>query len=271
MNLYIDFGGTNFRYQFDNGQIISLGSKTVDLKTFLDDIINKNKQIEFISISFAGQVKDGVIVKSPSIAIENFNIKKYINDTYKIALKIDNDLNCAAIAEHKSTGSKSMALFYIGTGFGGAFLDDGKLVRGVNNQSGEIGHIPFKKTPFVCGCGRDDCIELSVSGSAIKRWCEYYKITSYYHRLDKLHKLNTPESKIIIDNFYDGLAHAFHTAISLFDFSDLVLGGSVGKNKQLKMFLEQEIIKSAFCKNSIKIKLSKLENGSLEGTKKEAK
>lgn len=267
MNLYIDFGGTNFRYVFDNTKITTLKSSDINLKTFLDEIIYKHNNIKLISISFAGQVKDGVIIKAPNITIENLDIKSYIENKYDIKLKIDNDLNCAAKAELHTRATKSLALFYIGTGFGGAFCDDGKLIQGINNQSGEIGHIPFKKTPFVCGCGRDDCVELSVSGSGLKRWCEYHNIDKSYHRLDKLYELNSSESKKIIANFYEGLAHAFHTAVTLFDFSSLVLGGSVGKNKEIKQFLEKEIQKTAFLKKNITIELSTLDNGSLEGTR----
>lgn len=267
MTLYIDFGGTNFRYLFDNTEITTLKSCDINLKAFLDQKIQKHKDIKIISISFAGQVKDGIIIKAPNINIKDFDIKSYIENKYDIKLKIDNDLNCAAKAELHTRATKSLALFYIGTGFGGAFCDDGKLIQGINNQSGEIGHIPFKKTPFVCGCGRDDCIELSVSGSAIKKWCQHYGIDKSYQRLDKLHELNTIESRKILANFYEGLAHAFHTSVTLFDFSSLVLGGSVGKNTEIKFFLEAEIEKTAFLKKNITIELSTLDNGSLEGTR----
>jgi len=53
----------------------------------------------------------------------------------------------------------------------------------------------------------------------------------------------------------------------LFDFDTLVLGGSVGKNSFIKEFLQQELQKTRFNKNDIDIITSKLQNGSLEGTK----
>lgn len=266
MNLYIDFGGTNFRYKLDNGELRSLESREISLTRFIDKMVSMYK-IEKIAISFAGIVKDGHILSSPNIDIEPIGIKEYCLDRYNIELKIQNDLNCAALAEYNTLKTNSLAVFYIGTGFGSAFIDNGNLITGNNNQSGELGHIPFKKTPFTCGCGRDDCLELSVSGSGVKKWCEQYGIEKEYARLDKLYELNSDEAKIIIKNFYEGLAHAFHTTLNLFDYSTLVLGGSVGKNEKIKNFLEKEFEKSAFARKELDIRLSTLEDGSLEGTK----
>ncbi len=267
MNLYIDFGGTNFRYRFDNKKTTTIKSEDIVLKDFLDDIIKKNPTISFIGISFAGIVNNGKIITSPNTNEENFDVKDYVKTTYNINLEIQNDLNCAALAEHNQIKTDSLAVFYIGTGFGSAFIDDNNLVRGANNQSGEIGHIPFKKTPFICGCGRDDCIELSTSGSSIIRWCEYFNLDKKLQKLNILEKADDYKAKIIVENFYLGLAHAFHTSLNLFDFNTLVLGGSVAKHKNIKKFLENEFTKSSFKREKLNIVLSNLKEGALEGTK----
>jgi len=266
MNLYIDFGGTNFRYEINNNKIKTLKSEDIDLKKFLDYVILKHK-IKNIYISFAGHINKGSIISSPNINIEPFNIKKYLLKNYGIKVKIDNDLNCAALAEYKNIKKRNIAVFYIGTGFGAAFINNGKIVKGANNLSGEIGHIPFRKTPFRCGCGRDDCLELSVSGSGLIRWCNHYNIATKYARVDQLEKLDDKNGKIILKNFYDGLSHAFHTTLNLFDFDHLVLGGSVGVNSDIKNYLKNQFKYSSFDKNSLEISISKLKEGSLEGAK----
>ena len=96
---------------------------------------------------------------------------------------------------------------------------------------------------------------------------DFSYIEKEFQRVDKLAKLDTPESRLILDNFYKALAYAFHTSNALFDFSLIVLGGSVGKNKEIKKFLKKQIQNTAFNKKDISIKISTLENGSLEGTK----
>jgi len=267
MNLYIDFGGTSFRYQLDTLPIETVQSNTIDIKIFLDTIIKQYPAISLIAISFAGVVKNGKIVSSPNINIEKFDITTYVKERYNIPLLIDNDLNCAALAEHNNLQVDSLAIFYIGTGFGGAFIDNNKILTGANNSGGEIGHIPFKKSPFKCGCGRDDCLELYVSGHGIETWCDYFNIEKKYRRLDLLETTDNYKATMIIKNFYQGLEHAFHTAINLFDFDNLVLGGSVGKNEKIKKFLEEQFLKTAFKKEKLTITLSSLQEGSLEGTK----
>jgi len=267
MKLYIDFGGTHFRYQLNSSKIKTLNSDTIDLKNFLDKMIQKHSNISFISISFAGIVQNGEILSSPNTNTKNFAVKKYIKETYNIPLAIDNDLNCAALAEHNNLQVSSLAVFYIGTGFGSAFIDNNRLIKGANNKSGEIGHIPFKKSPFNCGCGRDDCLELYVSGNGIENWCDYFNIEAKYRRLDLLESLDDYKAKIIIENFYHGLEYAFHSSLNLFDFNNLVLGGSVGNNENIKNFLEEQFNKSAFQRENLTISLSTLEEGSLQGTK----
>lgn len=267
MNLYIDFGGTHFRYQLDNGAIETQNSNTIDLKNFLDAIIEKYPKISAIYISFAGVVYNGKILSSPNTNTTDFDVATYIKKKYSIDLLIDNDLNCAALAEKNSLGTDSLGVFYIGTGFGSAFIDNGKLIKGAHNTAGEIGHIPFKKAPFICGCGRDDCLELYVSGAAVIKWSDYFNIDAKFQRIDLLEKLDDQKAKIIVENFYLALAYGFHTALNLFDFDRLVLGGSVGKQQKIKDFLTEQLSKTAFGKKNLPISLSTLENGSLEGAK----
>lgn len=271
MNLYIDYGGTNFRYTYDEDlkNITSLKSKDIDLKSFLDGQIQKEKKIKFIGISIAGHVNKGVIYSTPNISQETFDVKKYVKDTYGVKLKIDNDLNCAALAEYENSGSKNLAVFYIGTGFGAGFIEDGRVVKGANNLGGEIGHIPFKKAPFSCGCGRDDCLELFVSGSGIKRWCAYYGRDPRQCTLDALEEDTDREVKEIADNFYKGLKHAFHTAVTLYDPDTVIIGGGVGKNNEKILTLLEEESKNCSFKTSrkVSVRLSALGEGSLLGAK----
>lgn len=271
-NLYIDFGGTNFRYQINNDKIKTLQSKDIDLKLFLDGIIAQNNitnNIKSISISFAGHVSDGKILSSPNIDIKAFDLKKYLQQKHGVKLKLDNDLNCAALAEYNDIKQKpkNMAVFYIGTGFGSAFFSDGKLVKGSNNLAGEMGHIPFKSSPFVCGCGKNDCLELYGSGSGIKKWCQHYNIDEKFSKLEKLQTLHNIDAKNIVDNFFKALYSAFHTALALFDFEHLVLGGAIGSKSFVKEYLQNQLKNTSFGKKNITISTSNLKEGSLQGAK----
>lgn len=252
MNLYIDFGGTNFKYCLDDGDVKTVPSNNVDILKFIDDMILAGNCIENIAISFAGQVKNGIILSAPNINLQNLDIKNYVFEKYKINLLIENDLNCAAAYEYSKYDVDSVAVFYVGTGFGSAFVVNGKILSGYSNLSGEIGHIPFKKMDKNCPCGRDDCLELSVSGKALN---------------DK--KLQDCD-EITIQRFKDGLKHAFFTVLNLLDPDVFVLGGSViTHNIWLVDFLKEEYKNSSFfeIRNDLQIFVSDSKYGNIEGLK----
>ncbi len=253
MNLYIDFGGTHFKYCFDDEEVILLKSSEVDLISFLDNQIRSKKDIQNIAISFAGQVKDGIIISAPNINMQELHIKEYIEKKYGIDVVVENDLNSASVYEYsKYKDSNSMVVLYIGTGFGCGIVIGDKVLYGKDNFAGEIGHIPFRKTKKRCVCGRDDCLELSVSGKALRGL-----------------KLNEIDEEMK-QTFLDGLRHAFFTVLNILNCDSYILGGSVILNNVwLLDFLKEEYKTSSFyhSRGELKIYMSDSEYGNLEGLK----
>lgn len=273
MKLFVDYGGTNFRYILDNEQeesYFELKSESINLVEILEKIVLGNPKIKEISISFAGHVKDGVIIAAPNINIKNFDIKKYFKDKHDIALYIENDLKSAALAEYEKIGkNSSLAVLYIGTGFGSAYIDDGNLIKGYSNLAGEIGHMPFKAAPFLCGCGKNNCLELFCSGSGLKKWTEYYKLECK-PTLEDLKKCDNIHAQKILDNFYNALSHSVSTVVTLLNPEYLIMGGSVVLNNfSIINFIKNEVLKNAmpYAAKSVKMEVSNLKNGSLEGSR----
>jgi predicted NBD/HSP70 family sugar kinase len=78
---------------------------------------------------------------------------------------IDNDANCAALAEaaHGVTTDVRSSLYITGTiGIGAGIVQDGALLRGGAGFAGEVGHMPIGDPTRVCGCGRLGCWEASI-------------------------------------------------------------------------------------------------------------
>ncbi len=272
LKLLIDFGGTHFRYLIKSQNEVlkkeTIFSDHVELLEFLNKILSKNKDIDFVGISFGGQVKDGVILSAPNINILYKDIKHFIESRFKVLVEIDNDLKVAALAEIELLhDNKSVVVLSMGTGFGGAIVENGKILRGVDNLAGEIGHIPFKKAPFVCGCGKDNCVELFASGMALKRWIEYYGI-EVNPTIKELQNSDTKEAKEILKNFHEALLHAISTIVTLINPNYLILGGSVFKNNPyLIKYIDDGLKKGCFkpALKSLKIVLSNYSNASLAG------
>ena len=85
---------------------------------------------------------------------------------------LDNDANCAALAESRlgaARGAGSALLVTLGTGIGGAVLHRGEVWRGAGGMAGEFGHAQVVPGGRPCECGQVGCWEQYCSGNALRR------------------------------------------------------------------------------------------------------
>ncbi|MBM7650413.1 beta-glucoside kinase [Bacillus ectoiniformans] len=101
-----------------------------------------------LALSIPGFIdpKTGFIEMGGAIVDFNgFNIVDYFQERYPhIPVTAENDANCVALAEKWKGHAKAETDFLcmtIGTGIGGAIYLNDALYRGVNNRSGEFGHM----------------------------------------------------------------------------------------------------------------------------------
>ncbi len=243
MILAIDIGGSFFRYQYNN-IYEKFDSKNVNIIGKISELIDKfNPKV--IGISFAGQVNDGKILSSPNINIKPVDLNKII----KIPFVLENDLNCAAIAESKYFNEKHLIALYSGTGLGVGIIENGKIIRGYSNLAGEIGHIPYKETPFICKCGKNNCLEFFASGRGIERW-------------------KNLGIDILRSEYINALRFGIGVLTSLFNPEIIVLGGGVIIHngwiiKKIKKNLKNYVPNF----DKFELKITKLKDASLSGAK----
>ena len=124
-----------------------------------------------------GTITDGEIVKAGNLGLYNFNIVKELKEGLKysdknnIPIILRNDTKCAAIAEKKVGNLKNYddALFLtIGTGIGGAYFLNGKLVKPKRFDGFEVGHMVINVEGKSCTCGSNGCFEIYGSITALK-------------------------------------------------------------------------------------------------------
>jgi N-acetylglucosamine kinase-like BadF-type ATPase len=131
--LTIDVGGTSIKYaSFDKGQLAHKGVKDTPktLEGFYDtfkiikDEISEKVELTGIAISCPGAVSkaDGVIYGASAIPyIHNFPIKTAFEELLGLPVSVENDANCAALAEVSYGAGKAyqdLLFFVIGTGIG---------------------------------------------------------------------------------------------------------------------------------------------------------
>lgn len=160
----IDIGGTSIKYGMvrEDGSFLTTGEMPTEAIQYGGPgIMEKAKKIvetyqaeyrpEGICVSTAGMVdcENGKITyASPLIPdYTGTEIKKTLEELYGIPCEVENDVNCAGLAEHfagAARGSRISVCLTIGTGIGGAILIDGKVFHGFSGSGCEVGymHLP---------------------------------------------------------------------------------------------------------------------------------
>lgn len=92
-----------------------------------------------------------------------------------LAVRVDNDANCAALGEvvaGAAKGSKNVLMVTLGTGVGGGVIIGGKIYSGWQSLGGEIGHMCIMMDGEQCSCGEKGCWEAYAASSALVRQAE---------------------------------------------------------------------------------------------------
>ena len=121
-----------------------------------------------VGIGIAGLVRwpDGVFVWGPHVSGENLAIGDRLEDLLGLPAVVDNDANCAALAEltmGAARGTRNAVVMTLGTGIGAGIIADGAVYRG-GSFAGEAGHMTMIPDGDPCECGRRGCWETLVSG-----------------------------------------------------------------------------------------------------------
>jgi glucokinase len=112
-----------------------------DLQAKADEPISR------IGISVAGLVDHdtGEIEQMDTVdgeTVYDIPVREHLETSLGIPTTVENDANAAAVAEYtygQGRDEESVAHVTIGTGIGGGIVTDGRLLRGADNQAGEVG------------------------------------------------------------------------------------------------------------------------------------
>jgi glucokinase len=121
----------------------------------------------------------GKVVASVNIPLEGVPLGKELSDRLGVPVSVDNDANCAALAEaqYVEGGPASHLVMYtLGTGVGGGIVIDGSIYRGTTGLGAELGHsvIQADGPPCPGTCPNHGCLEALCSGMALERDAEEF-------------------------------------------------------------------------------------------------
>lgn len=163
----VDIGGTYIKYGLIDykGVVAEKGSVETEAQKGGAGILNKVKSIisrysavyrlAGICISTAGMVDcdRGEVFYSGELipCYSGTNFKTQLEEAYGIPCEVENDVNCAALAEYRAgaaAGSKVAVCLTLGTGIGGCILIDGKVFHGFANSACEVGYMKMGGSDF---------------------------------------------------------------------------------------------------------------------------
>lgn len=163
----IDIGGIFIKYGLikEDGTIIEKHEMPTQAQNGGEKILNKvlniikdymkAQQIEAVAISTAGMVdRENGSIRYASKLIPDYtgiNFKKPIKEKFGLDCAVENDVNCAGLAEYTSGAgkdSKIALMLTIGTGIGGCAVINGEVYQGVSGSALEVGYMKIENGTF---------------------------------------------------------------------------------------------------------------------------
>ena len=114
----------------------------------------------------------GTAMSTVHLPLRGVPFRDLMAERLGVPVWVDNDANAALLAEHRAgaaVGVDHAVMLTLGTGIGGAIINEGRLVRGANGGAGEFGHTIVDPNGVRCDCGNVGCLETVVSGRALGR------------------------------------------------------------------------------------------------------
>ncbi len=183
-DLGIDIGGTSIKIGVTDNclRLIykdSFPTRTKDgERAIMDDLKAKCREIKqkfdisHIGVGCPGDKDEAnvSILRAGNLPFINLPIVKELEEIFEKDVFLDNDGNCALIAEWlcgSGKGLGDMVMVTIGTGIGGGCIVNRGVLRGVDNDGGELGHFSIDPDGPNCPCGQKGCFERFASASAL--------------------------------------------------------------------------------------------------------
>ncbi|MFL0266732.1 ROK family protein [Candidatus Clostridium radicumherbarum] len=233
----------------------------------IDKLINKipkGKSLMGIGIAISGLVdqKKGQLIFSGMLNWKGINICKILEEHFKVAVFIDNDVNAYTLAELWQGKGKSLSDFIVvtyGSGVGSGIVLNHKLYRGNFGGAGEIGHMVIDIGGKKCECGQRGCLEAYASEAFI---LEYIKENKEFYNdciidvnedlsIEKVYEYAKQGDMLAINGLKLSakyFAYGLVSIINLLNPSTIILAGEGLVAKDIIIPVVKDIVKDNFFK-----------------------
>jgi fructokinase len=177
-----------------------------------------------------------------STVLNGMPLKKDLETTTGLEIRMSNDANCFAVAEAKMGAvpefmPDAQVVFGVimGTGVGGGVVVNGNVINGRHGIGGEWGHNFLDESGGPCYCGKSGCVETVLSGPNLENY--YFENSGISLKMPEIaQNYRNGTDEIATATMYR-LFHLFGKAITqvinIIDPDVIVIGGGVGNIDEL--------------------------------------
>ena len=233
------------------------------------------------------EIRSGSINYTCNLPLRNVPLRKLFHRYLNIPLYIENDANCAALAEYlvgAGRDSKRFVTVTLGTGVGAGIVHNGNIYHGANGMAGEVGHMVIQRDGLPCPCGRRGCWEQYASATALKRLTAEAMAAHPDSILAQVVAENEgrvsgqsafiaarrgdPVGQQVCDEYVDYLACGVVNVVNIFQPDTLAIGGGVSNEaeEQLLLPVRQRVARESIpCGRNRRTRIVKAELGNRAG------
>lgn len=255
--LCADLGGTNIKAALVDakGQVEDFKETPTEadlggphVMENLKKLLSAYEGYDAIGISTAGQVdseKGEIIYANENIPkYTGTKVKKILEETFHVPVKVENDVNCAALGEAyfgAGTDTEDLLMLTFGTGVGGALLMNKKIYKGKDGIAGEFGHMVTHPEGAECNCGNLGCYEVYASTTALVRKAKALD-AQLVNGKEIFHALSQGKEEVrgVLEDWAKEVSYGLVNLIHIFNPSLILLGGGLLEQPLAFKLIEEE-------------------------------
>lgn len=239
--LVFDFGGTSIKYGVlsENGDILEHSSFNTpnSLDALYSEIFKIKNSYDYkfsgVALSCPGAVNTdtGFVAGVSALPyIHGPNIKKELEELLELEVHLENDANCAALAEvwlGEAQFNDDVVFIVLGTGVGGAIVKNKQIHKGKNLQAGEFGIMYFESEKGVPGTWGS--VSIGHLTSRVSK-----KLNRDINGVELFNLVN--KNEIIsneVKNWYSDLAKGILSIQYVYDPEKIIIGGGVSADQNI--------------------------------------
>lgn len=247
----IDIGGTKIAAglvsaEGELSERIERPTNPSDPQAIIDTVVGMVEELDgdhvaravgVAAAAFLDRTRDRVYF-APNIAWSDFPLQDVLQQRLGRPVTLENDANAAGWAEFQFGAAKhahSMVMLTMGTGVGGAVVEDGRLLIGGFGAAGELGHIIIQPDGLLCGCGNRGCLEQYASGTALMREArnDFGRPELTSDDMTELLIRGDDAAMAVLRRVCDAMGRGITSLVAVTDPEVVVIGGGVAKAGEL--------------------------------------